>query len=178
MNQQNVWARAIVEQNRRWLMAYFLAATGDAHFSEDLVQEVFAEALSSADRFDPSQSFGAWLRGIARNILLQHYRQARHKFISIDESVLNRFEYAAEQCETAHAIPGYAQARLDALKTCLADLTERTRTAIELKYTQQMRSREIAEKLAMQSTAVDMLISRARRALEECILRKLRSTHG
>ena len=43
------WARAILDQNRRWLLSWFLAATGDPALAEDLVQDVFAEALKNAE---------------------------------------------------------------------------------------------------------------------------------
>src|SRR5688500_7348536 len=89
------WARAILDQNRRWLMAWFIAATGDPHRAEDLVQDVFAAAFKDADRFDASKSFGAWLRGIARNILLMSHRDAKRRVLSLDPAVLNRLDEAA-----------------------------------------------------------------------------------
>jgi RNA polymerase sigma-70 factor len=175
VNRTGVWAKAIVEQNHRWLAAYFLAATGKPDAAEDLVQEVFTEALANADRFDETKSFGAWLRGIAKNILLEHYRKTRHRFVALDESVLDQLNYAATDSESLHAAPGYSEGRVEALKTCMNALTERSRSALELKYGQRMLSRQIAEQIGMKVTAVDMLISRARKMLEVCITQKMRS---
>ncbi len=44
----------------------------------DLVAEAFARALEGRDQFDPARgSAGAWLIGIARNLLLDAYRRGR-----------------------------------------------------------------------------------------------------
>lgn len=40
----------------------------------DRAQEVFLQAYRSMDRFDRSQDFGRWLRGIAMNVIRQHLR--------------------------------------------------------------------------------------------------------
>src|SRR4051812_10563419 len=99
MDPNGVWAKAIIEQNHRWMTAYFLAATGTPEAAEDLVQEVFTEALTSAPRFDTTKSFGAWLRGIARNILMEHYRKTKHQFIALDHTVLDQLNYASAESE-------------------------------------------------------------------------------
>src|ERR1043165_1049303 len=93
------WARAILEQNRRWLLAWFLAATGDPARAEDLVQDVFTEAIKNAERFDPSRSFGAWLRGIARNALLRSPRDQKRRALSVAPAVLGRLDEAAARSE-------------------------------------------------------------------------------
>ena len=173
------WARAILEQNRRWLMAYFLAATGDPHRSEDLVQDVFAAAIQNAEKFDPSKSFGAWLRGIARNLLLMSYRESRSRLLSVDPAMLDRLDESAAQAEAAHSVPGYSELRRQILRDCLKSVPDRGRKVLGLKYAQGRISRDIARETGMQVGAVDMLLSRLRRALQECVSRKLAAVrHG
>jgi RNA polymerase sigma-70 factor, ECF subfamily len=167
------WARAILEQNRRWLLAYFIAGTGDAHRAEDLVQDVFAAALKYADRFDPSQSFGAWLRGIARNILLMSYRESRRRALSLSEAALDRLDAAAERAEAVDSASGHSDRRQDFLRECLKEVPERSRKILALKYAKGQPSRAIAGRTGMRVEAVDVLLSRIRRALQHCMDRKL-----
>jgi RNA polymerase sigma factor (sigma-70 family) len=173
------WARAILEQNRRWLLAWFLAATGDPIRAEDLVQDVFAQAIKNAERFDPSRSFGAWLRGIARNVLLMSHRDQKRRVLSVDPAVLGRLDEAAARSEPLHAMPDYAELRQTILRDCMKSLPERSRSVLALKYGEGRVSREIAKATGLQVGAVDVLLSRARRALQDCVTRKLAAVrHG
>lgn len=167
-----VWERALLEQNRHWLTAYILAMTGDRTWTEDLVQEVFATALTNAARFDPSQSLGAWLRGIAKNLLLQH--RSRRPMLSLDQGSMMHLDRAALEAEERDARPHLAESRLEALRSCLSTLTRHAREVLDLRYGARKPSREIADQLGMKATAVDMVTSRARKLLEECIARKMR----
>jgi RNA polymerase sigma-70 factor, ECF subfamily len=177
MNSNDVWVRAIVEQNHRWLTAYFLATTGQRQQAEDLVQEVFTIALENAGKFDPSRSFGAWMRGIARNVLLQYYKQHHRAALSLDQAALDQLNCAAEDAESRHAEPGYASRRLEAMKSCLSTLTERARAILDQRYSADKSSRQIGDEFGMKASAVDMMISRARKTLETCIHQKLRASH-
>lgn len=173
--QQDVWTRAIVEQNQRWLMAYFVAVTGNHAESEDLVQETFTQALRNADRFDASKSFGAWLRGIARNVYLEHRRNCGRKLIPISEAALEQLDLATEASEETNIVPGYAEARLEALRGCLDTMSERTAEVIRRRYLKNQPSKMIAAALGITGTAVDLVLSRARKALVGCVNRKLKA---
>src|SRR5699024_5167417 len=43
--------------------------------ADDVLQEVHARAWTSRLSFDPAYDLGAWLTGIARNVVREHYRQ-------------------------------------------------------------------------------------------------------
>ena len=64
---------AFAEFYRRYerpVVAFFVRAVGSGDLAADLTAEVFAQALSSAERFDPSLgTAAAWLFGIARHVL-------------------------------------------------------------------------------------------------------------
>ncbi len=47
MQDDGIWTKAVIEQNRRWLLAYLFSATGDHHTAEDRVQETFEIAYRS-----------------------------------------------------------------------------------------------------------------------------------
>ena len=51
----------------------------DASATEDVLVEAFLRAYRGRARFDPSRSFGAWMRRIATNAALDHLRTARRE---------------------------------------------------------------------------------------------------
>ena len=57
----------------RWI----LRIVRDASAAEDVLVEAFWRAYRGRARFDPSRSFGAWMRRIATNVALDHLRAAR-----------------------------------------------------------------------------------------------------
>jgi RNA polymerase sigma-70 factor, ECF subfamily len=171
----DAWTTALIEQNQRWLIAYFIAATGNHAEAEDLVQETFTHALKNADSFDPSKSFGAWLRGIARNVYLEHRRKSERRLVALDEAALDQLDVAVAASEEMHTISGYGETRLEALRGCLHALSGRTEEVIRRRYAHDQPSKLIATALGMSAAAVDLVLSRARKALVDCVNKKLRS---
>ena len=57
----------------RWI----LRIVRDASTAEDVLVEAFWRAYRGRGRFDPSRSFGAWMRRIATNAARDHLRKAR-----------------------------------------------------------------------------------------------------
>src|SRR5215471_17123260 len=49
----------------------------DRSAAEDVLVEAFWRAYRGRARFDPSRSFGAWIRRIATNVALDHRRASR-----------------------------------------------------------------------------------------------------
>ena len=59
----------------RWV----LRIVRDAGSAEDVLVEAFWRAYRGRARFDPSRSFGAWMRRIATNAARDHLRAARRR---------------------------------------------------------------------------------------------------
>ena len=55
-----------------------LGIVRDASLAEDVVIDAFWRAYRARARFDPSRSFGAWMRRIATNAAKDHLRSAGH----------------------------------------------------------------------------------------------------
>ncbi len=173
---QDPWARALIEQNQRWLTAFFLAATGDRTVADDLVQEVFQQALTSQHNYDPDKPFGAWLRGIARHLLFRHYRTSKRQMLPLGDKIVEHLDAVASEAEQRFIDPDWQPSRLAALRSCMDELTERVRAMLTLKYQEELASKDIADRFRMKTNAVDMAISRARRVLEDCVSKKLGQT--
>jgi len=170
---EDPWSAALIEQNRRWLTAYFHVGTGNRTVAEDLEQDTFHAALANHASFDPSRPLGAWLRGIARHRLLKYYRTTSRQPLFVDADMLDELDNEGAVVEKQQVDPGRNPPRLRALRDCIASMTERVRQMLEWRYQEAVSSKDIAERLTMKATAVDMALSRARRALESCMQRRL-----
>jgi RNA polymerase sigma-70 factor, ECF subfamily len=166
------WTRAAIEQNRRWLMAFLLAATGDRTVAEDLAQEVFQIAFEKRANFVSGSDFGGWLRGIARNCVKRHFEKSRRHPVVVGDA-LNELESAAALAESRLLNPDWIARRVAALRECLKSLTERARQILEARYVQGEPAQELAGRLGMSPLAVNTAAFRARGTLAECVRRKL-----
>ncbi|RMD77532.1 MAG: sigma-70 family RNA polymerase sigma factor [Lentisphaerae bacterium] len=168
-----LFTQAMIEQNRQWLLPYARSLTGDPHLAEDVVQETFRRALTHIKQYDGCSPVGAWLRGIARNVALEMNRKRRGFSLCLNARLTERLNELAGAYEESVLNPDEWTLRRQAMRQCFARLNERMRKLLTLRYTHRMRSKQIAEHLAMTVGAVDMAMSRTRRWLYRCINGKL-----
>lgn len=79
----------LAARHRADLFRYLRAAIGDADEAESLTQETFARALAQLAQYRPEMPFRAYLFGIAKNLIRNHFRaQRRHaKAVSPDQLI-------------------------------------------------------------------------------------------
>ncbi len=151
----------------RPLRAYLLASTGDLHEAEDLAQNVWRALWRKLDQYDERRSFRAWAMGMARMEALKwRQRMARSRLILSEEAV-------ARLADTAEEVAGEVDARRIFLLDCLRELGDRAARVLHLKYYEGKKAREIAALLGGRTGAVEMLVTRARRQLRDCVERKV-----
>ncbi|HEX7900165.1 MAG TPA: sigma-70 family RNA polymerase sigma factor [Planctomycetota bacterium] len=171
---EEIWARGVIEQNRRWMLAYLFAFTGDAGLAEDLAQEAFLIAYRKRDEFRPGEPFGAWLRGIARNLALrQREARAGARVIFDTDSAWSAFDRRAAELEQAHVDPRFDALRKSALRRCLARLTDRVRRLLEGRYRRGLSAPELARRERIAEGSVPVILHRARAALGDCVRKSL-----
>ena len=157
------------------LKRYCLALTGDGHDADDAVQETFMEAQRAIGRYDRQRDFGAWLRGIARNVVMRARRKLarqRRVEVSLDSEVL-------EQIEKLYEVEGYTNTDpLEALKACMERLSEENRHLILAEYREGMALKALAEQYGKTLSWVKTRTMRIRRLLADCVLRKLGTVEG
>jgi RNA polymerase sigma-70 factor (ECF subfamily) len=166
------WSEAAVEQNRRWLQAFLLAATGDPAAAEDLVQDVFRIALEKRSSFRAGTPLGAWLRGIAKNCLLRHFERTRRSPILLGDS-LDHLEQAAAGAEEEWLAPDWMRRRTRALQDCLLRLHDKARFLLKSRYLDGLSAEEVARRIGARANAVHVAVYRARAALAACLEGKL-----
>ncbi len=168
--------RTLVEQNQGWLAAYVHAMVEDPHAAEDIVQDVLMIAWRDRAKFDTARSLGAWLRGIAKNAVREHWRRARRQAVVADPDVIERLDTLAADSESGWLDPDWQERRGAALRHCLRRVSQKVRQALTLKYGTRLSSKAVAQRLRMQATAVDVALSRARNFLATCMEQSLAAT--
>jgi RNA polymerase sigma-70 factor, ECF subfamily len=172
VTQQDPWSHAAIEQNRHWLLAFLLSACGDYASAEDMVQEVFRIAYEKRFDFVPNTEFGGWLRGVARNCLKRHFEKKKQRPIMLDDA-LDHLETAAAQAEGRLLDSTWLDERVEAMRNCMRSLGERAREIMDLRYAQELSAQEVAGRMSMTVSAVNVAAFRARDVLADCVNRKL-----
>ncbi|HEV2381799.1 MAG TPA: RNA polymerase sigma factor [Terriglobia bacterium] len=127
--------------------------------AEDLVQEVFLLAWEHLSEFRGRGSLEAWLLGIARHKVGDHYRERLHKLISLDEES----EKAPESAVLPEWDENLDQERLrERTMRAMAKLPEHYRLALLWRYWEKSSAQEMAARTGKSEKAVERLLARAR----------------
>src|SRR5581483_12481947 len=144
---------AVYKQELPRIYNYFRYRLGDNARAEDLTSATFEKAWRARERYRRDLSaFSTWLFTIARNVATDHLRQHR-----VDVSFDALHDHPAP--DTPDAI--YArQAELAQLGALLAQLPDRDRELIALKYGAQLNNREIAKLVNLSESNVGTTLYR------------------
>jgi RNA polymerase sigma-70 factor (ECF subfamily) len=125
---------ALVSRYTDELLGYFRRRAGDAA-AEDLLQETFLRLHKAAARYVPQASFRTFLYTIARNLALNHHRDARPSH-AIDLEPAATHADALESAELS-----------DRVHRAVDGLSEALRDVVILRHYQSLSFREIADVL-------------------------------
>jgi RNA polymerase sigma-70 factor (ECF subfamily) len=137
------------------LVRLLLRRTGDATGAEDLAQETLIRALQHLDTFDGNRPLWPWLKTIATNLAIDHSRQFSKE--TVKESPNERD--AGCDLEWSEDAP--------ILMEAMAQLPQRQRVALSLRYLDDWRSGEAASFLGLSRTSFEQLLLRGRRKLRD-----------
>ncbi|HSJ04091.1 MAG: sigma-70 family RNA polymerase sigma factor [Verrucomicrobium sp.] len=152
---------------QREVRSFVSMLTADVGAIDDLAQETFLRALDRLDRIQQPESTGAFLRGIARNVALEHARRQRRqseraqKFLNIMEDLApddTQDDWWSDDTELTGA-----------LRTCMGNLPEKSRSILDWRYREDCDATEIATRLNTTSTAIRATLKRVRVTLWQCI---------
>jgi RNA polymerase sigma-70 factor, ECF subfamily len=150
--------------------AFAMSRLRDRSAAEAVTSEVFLKALRAIDRYQPRSPFCGWLFQIATNVVVDHARRRR---------LVVPLDAIGDQMTSGRAVDERAPARaqLTEVSAALAALSERERTALELRLGQGMNNAEIASTMGGSEGAVKVLVHRGLQAVRER-LRPSLSTSG
>ena len=129
---------------------------------EDLFQETVLRALHAIERFEwhGEGSFPRWLHGIAGNVIRENARR-----LGRDPSPELRFDVPRNGTSPSQAMR--REERFTRLQTALQKLSPDHRAVILLARVEQLKIREIAERMDRTENSVKNLLLRALRALRQ-----------
>lgn len=147
----------------------FLAMlTANLSEADDLAQETFLRAFERLDRVRGAESTGAFLRGIARNVALEHLRRRKMeseralKWVHFMEDTVPEDEPKDEWWSDDAQLSS-------ALRVCVASLPEKSRSVLQWRYHEDCDATEIGTRVNMRADAVRALLKRLRLSLWKCI---------
>jgi len=142
-----------------WRYAYALLR--DTHSAEDIVGEVMLALLKGINQIDPeTPKISAWLRSVVRHKIADHHRRvyrAKDHLPRIGQQQQDREE------PLDPSAPLLVSENKTQIVNILDTLPERQRIALEWKYVEGLRVREIAQRLGETEKTVEATLYRARR---------------
>lgn len=127
--------------------------------AEDLTADIFTSALAAFKEFDPSRGEKAWIMTIARNKVINYWRDKKEAVDIEDVAFTLEGENGVANVEAADDV--------DHLKRAMSELKPYERTLIEQKYLLGYRYKEMAIKLEKQPGTVRVETYRAMQKLKE-----------
>lgn len=165
--------RRLVDECQERVLNTCLGFLPNLHDAEDLTQEVFVEAFRSVGNFRGESSLSTWLYRIAVSKSLQQIRRRqRQKRVAFFRSLVGLEEEQAGAVTDEFNHPGVALENSERAKLLfekMSQLPENQRTAFVLHKVEGLSHKEIGEVMQLKVPAVEALIFRAKRRLQELL---------
>jgi len=159
-------------------LRFFIQGLGvNAAWVDDVAQDSFLIAYKKWDEMGTVENPGAWLRAIARNVVLNETAKLNRRQRLLNENLTTLLLDSDPGEPAAGSISDLADRR-EALRTCLDRLTTKARSIIESRYFNDRNSGEIGRDFEMKPAAVRKTLFHARQVLGECLREKLPEAQG
>ena len=160
----------LVDRYKRGITNFIGASVRGQADVADLAQETFMRAYAHLGTFNPSLGrFSTWIFHIARNVVRTHLgkslRRPQTQELGDQRTLENAFPDSAHDIDPAGGVLR-AEAESD-VRSALAELPERTRTVLSLRYYDNMEYQTIAETMGLSLGNVKTLIHRGKLALAQ-----------
>lgn len=152
----DAWAK----QYQQPLLRYFGRRVTPPEEAHDLVQEVFLRLARQADLGDIKR-VDSYIFRVAANVLTDRYRRQARKpseVVSYDDSVHGQAGFTPERVLSGRQ-------DLDRLIEALAEMPERTRQIFVLYHLENIRQKDIADRLGIALSTLEKHMARANRFL-------------
>lgn len=147
--------RALFDATYRDLRLFVAARARSQEMVDEVVQGAYVRAFEQLAVYRAGGTFVAWIKGIARNLLLQEFERR------------TRLAPLAEQ--PAPLADPLVEDLGERLTLCLDELSPTARTLMELRYHDHISVQEIAVRLGRSASSVSVSLFRLRNALATCL---------
>ena len=149
----------------RAALALAYSVTGNATVASDVVQDAFLRAWQRLSDLQEPARFGGWFSRIVRNLATDSVRRGPRPAEALDDGfAVTSNGRGAEPSHDPHR-QVLQRETAQQITDALATLDELTRSAVVLRYYEDLSSKQIGELLDLSPAAVDMRLSRARAQL-------------
>ncbi len=155
----------ILRNTQARVRAYIAGLGVPSHEVDDVAQDVYLEFYKNIDKTPPDVAPERWLKGIARNLCMNHFRKKSRRTRLHQQALVELLSQAESSLETNLA-PSSAQVALEA---CYNRLPGRSRKLLSLRYMEDLSSASIAEAMESTSEAIRVSLHRIRNGLKNCI---------
>lgn len=160
----------LVELYKDRVFALSYRMLGNRQEAEDVAQEAFIRAYTNIDRYQIDRKFSTWLYRIATNLSIDRMRKKKPDYyldaeVSGTDGLTMYSQISAdEQLPEDEVVSLEAQ---DGIHRAILSLPAKYRSAITLKYIQELSLKEISEILDLPIGTVKTRIHRGREALRK-----------
>ena len=168
----------LVDRYKRGIANFIGATVRNSSETADLSQETFLRAYAHLGTFNPQLGkFSTWIYQIARNVIRTHLAKSLRapavQELGQDQSLESALPDLSPQADPAVGVLRQEAER--ELRAALAELPERTRTVLALRYFDNMEYQTIASTLGLSLGNVKTLIHRGKIALTKKMRERERS---
>ena len=145
---------------------YIGSHVSNEHDREDLVQQVFLNAVAALDGYDPGRAApGTWLYAIARNAGTDYFRRGGREPLTVDEPDGEAYSGAYGGAEPEERL--LTQETLETLAEALERLSERERNIVIWRFYHGLSAQETAERAGVSYANARFLQHQALKKLQK-----------
>ena len=155
----------LILMNQSRIYSYILGQLCNYHDADDVLQETTSILWQKFDDFKPGTDFLAWGLTVARNQVLNHIRKKRrlNARVIFDDDVIEIMTP-----DSSKANDNYEH-KIDTVRKCLKNLSDRDVQFIKLRYYQKMKPKELSGRFGLTIQNTYKRLSRIHARLLKCV---------
>lgn len=147
------------------IKAVIYAMVRDFDATDEIFQETMVAIIESGDGYDESLDALPWMKGIARNAVRRYWERQNRGLRAAGQDALEALsEVAAEAGDV-----DLWTAEKQSLRICLKKLNTRGRELFLARYGENLKGRELAERVGINPNSIRTTLLRIREVLRKCI---------